>query len=220
MRDREMILSLSLGSGGTPTGLAVVEPKLAARKSDKEAGAAGHDRDVTFEVIWLERFGAERRYPAIIGRVAEIIAARQPDQRYTLLMDITATGRPPLKLFEDHGQYPRAMQIVAGTEETYTGGVQSMPRRDMVSVVQVLLQSNRLQVAADLEYARDLLAGLQAFDPSPPPAGQATHRNEDLVRAVALACWWGNRQTWGLDMSKINPLAGGRDKGDLGWMGA
>lgn len=219
MNDREMILSLSLGSGGTPTGLAVVEPKLAVRKSDKEAGTPSHGRDVPFEVIWLERFGAERRYPAIIGRVAEIIAARQPDQRYTLLMDITATGRPPLKLFEGRGQYPRAMQIVAGTEETYTGGVQSVPRRDMVSVVQVLLQSNRLQVAADLEYARDLLAGLQAFDPSPPPAGQAPHRNEDLVRAVALACWWGNRQTWGLDMSKIDPFKGA--KGQVyGWMGA
>ncbi len=28
-------------------------------------------------------------------------------------MDITATGRPPLKLFEDRGQYPRALQAVS-----------------------------------------------------------------------------------------------------------
>ena len=107
MRDCEFILSLSLGSGGVSTGLAVVEPKLAARKSDKEASAPGHDEAVTFEVIWLERFGADRRYPAIIARVVEIVAARQLGRRYSLLVDITATGRPPLKLLEDRGQYPR-----------------------------------------------------------------------------------------------------------------
>ncbi len=220
MRDRELILSLNLGSGGVSSGLAVVEPKPVARKSDKEASAPGHDEAVTFEVIWLERFGAERRYPAIIGRVAEIVAARQLGQRYSLLVDITATGRPPLKLFEDRGQYPHALQVVAGTEETYAKGIQSVPRRDMVSAAQMLLQSNKLLVAADLEFARDLVADLQAFDPKPPPAGQALHRNEDLVRAVAIAVWWGARQTWNLDIAKINPLAGGRSRGALGWMGA
>ncbi len=220
MRDCEFILSLSLGSGGASSGLAVVEPKPVARKSGKEESAPAHDEVVTFEVIWLERFGADRRYPAIIARVVEIVAARQLGRRYSLLVDITATGRPPLKLLEDRGQYPRALQVVAGTEETYVSGVQSVPRRDMVSVVQVLLQSNRLQVAADLEFARDLVADLQAFDPQPPPAGQAPHRNEDLVRAVALAVWWGDRQAWHTDISKINPLAGGRSRGANSWMGA
>ena len=220
MRGREFILCLSLGSGGVSSGLAVVEAKLAARKSRKEEDTPSHDEAATFEVIHLDRFGAERRYPAIIGLVAEIVATRQLGQRYTLLMDITATGRPPLKLFEDCGLYPRAMQIVAGTETAYANGVQSLPRRDMVSVVQMLLQSNRLLVADALELAPDLVADLQAFDPQPPPAGQAPHRNEDLVRAVALACWWGDRQTWGLEMSKMNPLVGGRDKGGFGWMGA
>ncbi len=219
MRDREFILSLSLGSGGVSSGLAVVEPKPVARKSEKEESTPGHDETVTFEVIWLERFGAERRYPAIIGRVAEIVAARQLGQRYSLLVDITATGRPPLKMFEDRGQYPHALQVVAGTEETYVSGVQSVPRRDMVSVAQLLLQSNKLLVAADLEFARDLVADLQAFDPQPPPARQAPHRNEDLVRAVAIAVWWGDRQTWNLDMSKINPLAGGRSRGAYSWLG-
>ncbi len=220
MRDREFILSLSLGSGGVSSGLAVVEPKPIARKSDKEASAPGHDEAVNFEVIWLERFGADRRYPAIIGRVAEIVAMRQLGQHYTLLVDITATGRPPLKLFEDRGQYPRALQVVAGTEETYVSGVQSVPRRDMVSAAQMLLQSNRLLVAAELEFARDLVVDLQAFDPQPPPARQAPHRNEDLVRAVAIAAWWGDRQTWNIDISKLNPLAGGRSRGANSWMGA
>ena len=220
MRDRELIVSLSLGSGGVSTGLAVVEPKLTVRQSRKEEGAPSHNEAATFEVIHLERFGADRRYPAIIGRVAEIVATRQLGHRYTLLVDITATGRPPLKLFEDRGQYPRAMQVVTGTEETYVNGVRNLPRRDMVSVVQMLLQSNRLLFAAQLELAADLVADLQAFDPQPPPAGQAPHRNEDLVRAVAIAAWWGDRQTWGIDMSKINPLAGGRNRGSLGWMGA
>ncbi len=47
------------------------------------------------------------------------------------------------------------------------------------------------RAAVDLEFARDLVPDLQAFDPQPPPAGQAPYRNEDLVRAVAIAAWWG-----------------------------
>ena len=90
----------------------------------------------------------------------------------------------------------------------------------MVSVAQMLLQPNRLLVAADMEFARDLVADLQAFDPQPPPAGQAPHRNENLVRAVAIAAWWGDRQTWNLGISKINPLAGARSRGANSWMGA
>ncbi len=53
MRDCEFILSLSLGSGGASSGLAVVEPKPVARMADKEASKPGHDDAVNFEVIWL-----------------------------------------------------------------------------------------------------------------------------------------------------------------------
>ena len=86
----------------------------------------------------------------------------------------------------------------------------------MVSVVQVLLQSNRLIVASGLELARDLMTDLQAFDPDPPPAGQARHRNEDLVRAVALGAWWADRIQWYDDEPDDDDDFGGPRQSDIG----
>ncbi len=45
-------------------------------------------------------------------------------------------------------------------------------------------------------------------------------RNADLVFALAIALWWGDKLTWHTDISKINPLAGGRSRGANSWMGA
>ena len=105
---REFVLSLSLGAGGAPSGLTVIEPKT----QDRTPEGPWHDRETIFEVVWLERFGPDRSYPAIGARVAEIDAQRQLGAHRSLLVDITETGKPPLKIFDRRGQYAHALQIV------------------------------------------------------------------------------------------------------------
>jgi hypothetical protein len=68
-----------------------------------------------------------------------------------------------------------------------------------VSTVRVLQQARRLKVAPALEHARTLGDELLKFEVKISDAGRDTYgtwregAHDDLVLAVALALWWGER---------------------------
>src|SRR5687767_6312437 len=72
-----------------------------------------------------------------------------------------------------------------------------VPKRDLVSNLQVLLQSERLKIAGDLPEAAALLRELRSFRVTISTAGNDTYAawrendHDDMVLAVALACWQG-----------------------------
>ena len=69
-------------------------------------------------------------------------------------------------------------------------GVQRIPQRDMIGAAQVALQSDRLKVSSELVLAATLVTDLQAFDLT------VADQNDDLVNAVAITVWWGDRLQW------------------------
>jgi hypothetical protein len=96
------------------------------------------------------------------------------------------------------------------TAVTITGGnavhrnghrAATVPKRDLVSCLQVLLQSGRLKIAEGLPLARLLsvellnfratisLAGHDSYGAGADAAWRQTGSNDDLVLAVSLACW-------------------------------
>ena len=94
------------------------------------------------------------------------------------------------------------MTIAAGHAATPDGrGGWLVPRAVLVSTLQVLLQSRRLQVAGSLAEAAVLARELQNFRAKistpatgdPLLAGWREGQNDDLVLAVAIAAWEGER---------------------------
>src|SRR5262249_13816681 len=77
-------------------------------------------------------------------------------------------------------------------------GAWHVPKKELVSCLQVLLQSRRLQVAA-LPERRLLIQEMRAFRVRITAAAKETfgawrqRDHDDLVLAVALAAWWGER---------------------------
>jgi len=71
-----------------------------------------------------------------------------------------------------------------------------VPKRDLVSTMSFLLEGRRLKIAEALPEAPTLTRELGEFQRRVTPAGhdqyaswrESTH--DDLVLAVALACWW------------------------------
>jgi hypothetical protein len=80
--------------------------------------------------------------------------------------------------------------------------VQRVPLRDVVGAAQVILQTARLQVASGLDLASTLVTDLIGFDPKPVARGMDLRggRNADLVLALAVALWWGDRFRWDDEM--------------------
>ncbi len=75
-----------------------------------------------------------------------------------------------------------------------------VPKRDLVAVLQVLLQTERLKVAEALQLSQVLVQDLLNFrvtiDPRTAHDSYSAWReadHDDLVLATALACWWGEQ---------------------------
>ena len=83
-------------------------------------------------------------------------------------------------------------------------------------MLQVLLQSGRLRIARELEHAETLQKELAAFRVKVTAAGNETFEarrerdHDDLVLAVALAAWLGERQGPTVGPEGVFPMGGGR----------
>ena len=87
------------------------------------------------------------------------------------------------------------VNITGGASESRNGGYYGVPKRDLVTGVQVLLQCGGLQIASGIPHGEALAAEMAEMRAKVTAAGntqfgawrEGTH--DDLVLAVALACW-------------------------------
>src|SRR5262245_36527098 len=92
------------------------------------------------------------------------------------------------------------MTITGGQAVTVTeDGLHHVPKKELVTCRQLLLQGRRLKVARILPEADTLVKELQHFEVKVTASAHevfGTWReglHDDLVLAVALACWWAER---------------------------
>jgi len=178
-----MTLGLDLGQMQDYTALAVLE----------RVGASGdvvehHLRD-------LRRFPLGTPYPDIVERLAGLM--ERPQLRgATLVVDATGVGAAVIDMLDGRGLGPVPVWITAGERAEQAGAGWRVPKRDLVAVVQVLLQTGRLKLAAALPEVAPLAQELRAFRVRYTPAGRDVYgawregEHDDLVLALALACWW------------------------------
>ena len=198
MRSGHYIISVSLGAAAKPSGLVVIEPK--SKYFYPKGDESRLEWDNHFDVVHLERLPAGEPYPAIVARVRELAAARRLSRGCDVLVDITITGSAPLRLFQDAGLRTQPFEVTTATDAHYQDGVQHLPQRDMIGAAQVALQSDRLKFASELEHAPALVTDLNAVDPTLAGSVAKTGQIIDLVTAVAIAVWWGDRLRWDDDM--------------------
>ncbi len=145
----------------------------------------------------LERWRGEP-YPVIVRRVGALVHSLP--ERADLVVDGTGVGRAVVDLFVAAGLRPVAVTITGGDAASGGGREWRVPKRDLVSVVQVLLETKRLKVAASLPLAPVLVDELVGFQRTLTARGHDSYaaardgEHDDLVLATALACWWGEQR--------------------------
>jgi hypothetical protein len=114
-----------------------------------------------------------------------------------LIVDATGVGRGVVDLFRDAyrdghlSRHPIPITITAG--ESASG--LHVPKQDLVSRIQALLQSGRLLIAEALPLRAELERELEGFRAKTSAAGRTTYEaltervHDDLVLALALALW-------------------------------
>jgi hypothetical protein len=119
------------------------------------------------------------------------------------LVDKTGVGAAVIDSFVHSGLSPMAITIHGGVEvsrDPQRAGYR-VPKRDLVSAVQVLLQNERLKIPRSLPLAqtlkKELLNFRQKIEPSTAHDSYSHWRegeHDDLVLATAMSCWY--RQWW------------------------
>jgi hypothetical protein len=123
---------------------------------------------VAYDVGHLDRVQGAR-YPAVVAHTRALIAAltsQAPRADIELVVDFTGVGRAVADLLVDEirGADVELVTITGGDAVTRgEHGEWRVPKRDLASVVQVLLQSSRLRIAEGLAHARTLTEELVNF---------------------------------------------------------
>jgi hypothetical protein len=93
----------------------------------------------------------------------------------------------------------RPITITAGNEVAADGAGWHVPKRDLIGVLQVLLQTRRLRVAKALPHAATLVKELEAFRVKVTSKANESFESwrqrdhDDLLLSVAMAAWIGER---------------------------
>jgi hypothetical protein len=181
---RRFVVGLDLGQAQDFTALAVVHRSAA--------------RDGFVQVPHLERFPLGTPYPTIVGRMAQLLATPPLREQASLVVDATGVGTAVLDLLRQAKLSPIAITITGGDKVHRENRNQySIPKRELVGCLQVLLQTRRLKIASALPEAELLVKELLSFQVKITGHAHDTYgawregAHDDLVLALALAAWYG-----------------------------
>ena len=175
------IVSIDFGQSQDFTALAVAE-------------VTNPGREASIVIRHLHRFPLGTSYPAIISSVKKMLADPRLKGAVTVI-DATGVGKAVLDLMHLARVFPTAVTITGGTNETHEGDNWHVPKKDLVSAAGVMLETDRLLVADDLEFGPVLRHELGNFRAKISISGNTSFEawresdHDDLVIAVALACW-------------------------------
>ncbi|CAN5281061.1 hypothetical protein BH10PLA2_BH10PLA2_38490 [soil metagenome] len=113
-----------------------------------------------------------------------------------MVVDQTAVGDPVIRSLKQAKLLGgiRPMVITNGPEASFDSGCWQIPKKDLVGALQVLLQEQRLKIAATLPEVSPLIDELLNFQLKPAPvstdslAAWREGPQDDLLFAIAV-CW-------------------------------
>jgi hypothetical protein len=147
----------------------------------------------------LQRFPLGTPYTEIVPAVAHL-ATTELLRESPLVVDQTGVGRAVVDMLYQVVGWIVPVTITAGRAVTQAEDRSwHVPKKELVTSLQVIMQSRRLLIARSLPDAATLVRELQNFQVKITAAANETFgtwrdgQHDDLVLAVALASWWGER---------------------------
>jgi hypothetical protein len=187
-------VGLDLGKTHDPSAIAVVEKM------------PNHIR-----VRHLERVTLGTPYPGVVERVRGITWNRQLAGNCALAVDGTGVGAPVVDMLRGArlGCDIAAVTITGGERQHQKGSVWSVPKRDLLAVVQLMLERGELKIAKGLRELGPLMRELSDVRSMAGVGGRVRlgadgfGEHDDLVIALALACWRAKRGQIGFGTGRL-----------------
>jgi hypothetical protein len=193
-------VGLDLAQAQEPSAIAVLERTTTPDTADAK-------RELTiYSVRHLERWPPGTTYTTMIERVVSMFS-KPPLRNMKLVIDQTGVGRAVVDLLRDEKTWGclqadlTAVTITGGHGVNFADdGSWHVAKKHLVAPLQVLFQDHRLKIADILPDTGMLVKELNNFRAKITLAGDDTiedwrqGQHDDLVLAIAIAAWQGERQ--------------------------
>jgi hypothetical protein len=202
------VIGVDPGQQVDPTAIAVVQ--------------VGRGQRPLFRCGHLQRLPLGTSYPEMVWRVKELSDRPIFRGRSEIVVDETGVGRAVCDLFEDQGFYPQRVTITAGygAEVKDSARHYSVPKLQLVSRLQSLLHDRRLRIQKGLPDVPALVSEFSDFQQKVTDSGRwrfgaRAGAHDDLVLALALACWAGAKSGLGVWAALGRPAVEGAPEVEL-----
>jgi hypothetical protein len=197
-------LGLDLGQRHDPTAIAVVERMELAR-------AYQNSKFHSLRLRHVERVPLGTPYPAVVERIRRLIHSSQLVNNCALAVDATGVGAPVVDMLRAArlGCDISPVNITSGDRLHRTNSTWNVPKHDLLSAVQVVLDRGELRLAHNLKQMGPLIRELTDFRSVTQSSGRirlgadGSGEHDDLVIALALACWRAQRPTNGFGTQRL-----------------
>jgi hypothetical protein len=153
------------------------------------------------DVRGLERMPLGTSYPYVVDRLGELV--RELGNKCCLVVDGTGVGAPVVDLIRKSRMGCEICEVtITGGENASAGSVAgkwNVPKQDLLTGLQVLLEQGDLRIARRLREAGSLARELGDVRATQRRTGRVRlgadgcGQHDDLVIALALACWRAKR---------------------------
>lgn len=158
-----------------------------------------------YVVSHLERLPLDMPYPQQVESVFQKWHKKPLNTaEKTLVMDYSGVGRPVWDLACDRDLNPIGLSITGGDATTWLDDNRRarVPKKDLISNMQILAQNDRLKIAQGLKFGPVLAQELQSFkvkiDPRTAHESYGSWRegdHDDLILSTAIGLWYAERRT-------------------------
>jgi hypothetical protein len=146
----------------------------------------------------LERMALGTPYTKVVERVCTIVRHPALVGRCRLVVDATGVGAPVVEMLRPLaiGATVTAVTITGGERAHGRSEEWNVPRKDLLTGLEVLLENAELKVSRRLAEAERLARELTSMRIARSDGGE----HDDLVMALGLACWRarGSRPVFGI----------------------
>lgn len=205
-------LGVDFGSQQDYTALALVKRNDVVKASQNAAGMITQESVKSeYQLLFLERMELGTPYTQIVAHLKSIIMDEELRGRVTVVADATGVGLPVIQMMRESAISPLiAISVHGGNSINEKQGGYSVPKRDLVSSLLVVVQSRRLRVAGGIAHRQQLVHEMQSFKMKQTAHNNDTYEalmekdHDDLVNALAYAVWYPER-TMGSGATSLSP---------------
>lgn len=149
-----------------------------------------------YELRNLQRVPLGTPYAKVVDALAAFMSVPELAGRSTLVVDATGLGTPVVEMIRDRNMDCTLIPVIitGGEIGRVNGRFRTVPKRDLVSNLELMFDNGELRIAAKLPNRARLVAELmnmktrKSKDGTEAMGAEGKH-HDDLVLAVALAAW-------------------------------